>query len=192
MSFTYMQEAALKKAWKALAEAHGGRFFYRSQETNDPFTGAEYNGPVCAYELNIPHCVSEIEIRVSDLRPLTFRFRFQSRLMFEFSVSREGLTEKIAKLFGGQDVEIGVREFDRKYLVETDAPRAFQSVFDKTVAEYLIQNSIFELTVHQPDEDYELYFACGQNRAADQEKMEDLIRFIKHTIDRVIEVNESL
>ncbi len=72
-------------------------------------------------------------------------------LSFKLAISKEGLSAKIAKLFGGQDIETGDPDFDKKVRIKSDNPYEATKLLNNTSLKKAIINAI---TAYPPVEVY--------------------------------------
>ena len=74
---------------------------------------------------------------------------------FEFVIQPEDFLNRLGKLFGGQDVEIGYPEFDKNVLVKTNNPERLKSLFaeEETRKPFIdLSGYSFGIVTHDEDE----------------------------------------
>lgn len=78
--------------------------------------------------LSIPYGGHKIVVTESDTKPLKFESEFQLNTEFEFVLGPEDGIERVLKVFGKQDVIIGNREFDKKFMIQSSNPDLIKRV----------------------------------------------------------------
>jgi hypothetical protein len=102
------------------------------------------------------HCVTlDIDIHPDrgeeDEKPLTsFSVQLPDETSFRFKIQKQGLKHEIAKLFGMQDVVIGDREFDKKFLIQTnDVDKVKEVLSDDRVHSELLKHPVVDFKIRE-------------------------------------------
>ena len=88
-----------------------------------------------------------IKISVSDTRPLKFKINFTGRQDFELIISWEGIVEKILKKLGKKEIEVGWKEFDDKYLIQTNNSALARKVLSRNIQESIFNHNIYSISI---------------------------------------------
>ncbi len=64
---------------------------------------------------------------------------FQDKAGFQFSISRAGLIGKLDKALGAQDIDIGITDFDRDFLIRGNNESKVKSLFANPALRQQIQ-----------------------------------------------------
>ncbi|MCW3081543.1 hypothetical protein [Segetibacter sp.] len=84
-------------------------------------------------------------------KPVTsFSVDLPDETEFRFKIQKQGLKHEIGKLFGMQDVVIGHREFDKKFLIQSnDADKVKELLSDTEVSEELLKHPIVDFKIRE-------------------------------------------
>ena len=99
-----------KELWSEIAEKLKGEFKIKQTISRD----------ISTFILEIPYKNQMLVLTESDTRPLKSEINMDLKEPFEFSISWEGGIERIMKIFGSQDIQIGFQEFDKKYIIQSN------------------------------------------------------------------------
>jgi viroplasmin and RNaseH domain-containing protein len=83
----------------------------------------------------------------SDTRPLRSEITMDLKTKFELSISWEGSVEKIMKIFGSQDIQIGNQAFDKKYLIQSNNSSQTISVL-RDLKDLILKLNIYIINLH--------------------------------------------
>lgn len=120
----------------------------------DQLEAKEGNADYSAQFAASKHTVTmDIDITVDEEDPedepgTSFRAVVPDHVTFRFRIVKQNLKHDIAKLFGMQDVVIGHRDFDRKFLVQSNDAGKVKTLLSKP--------EIFEHLVNHPVSEFEL------------------------------------
>lgn len=102
------------------------------------------------------HCVTlDIDIHPDrgeeDEKPLTsFSVQLPDETSFRFKIQKQGLKHEIGKLFGMQDVIIGNREFDKKFLIQSnDVEKVKEVLSDDRVYSELLKHPVVDFKIRE-------------------------------------------
>jgi hypothetical protein len=99
-----------------------------------------------SHSLYIPFDNWEILLTQSDTKPLKFEINFDSLLDYNFVISLEDTIDKIFKFFGVKEIEIGNKEFDSRYLIESNDFLMTSKIFSKEIAETILKHNLYSIS----------------------------------------------
>lgn len=112
----------------------------------------------------------------------TLRAELPSQSTFRFAIVPEDVLNKIGKLFGGQDVELGYPEFDKKVLVKTNDEQKLKSILaDASIREVFQNLSGYSLHIdkHEGAEGDHLHLVL-QHAVTDATEMQRIFTAFNH------------
>ena len=108
----YKDVMSKKDQWKKIAELYDGTFKIKQTISKD----------INSFRLEIPYKDHLLVLTETDTKPLKFETNIKLNREFEFNISLEDSMDRILKLFGKQDIQIGDEEFDKTYLIQSNNP----------------------------------------------------------------------
>jgi hypothetical protein len=72
--------------------------------------------------------------KTSDSYNTEFSWKFEKAISSSISISKEGIKSTLKKQFGGNDIEIGHKEFDETFLVRGDDANLAKSILTETIS----------------------------------------------------------
>ena len=72
--------------------------------------------------------------KTSDSYNTEFSWKFEKAISSSISISKEGIKSTLKKQFGGNDIEIGHKEFDETFLVRGDDANFAKSILTETIS----------------------------------------------------------
>jgi hypothetical protein len=72
--------------------------------------------------------------KTSDSYNTEFCWKFEKAISSSISISKEGIKSTLKKQFGGNDIEIGHKEFDETFLVRGDDANLAKSILSETIS----------------------------------------------------------
>ena len=136
--FSWSDMEILKKTWESIAKSNNGTFKIKNvrsfANTNDP--------TLRKFELTIPFAGSNIVLLSTELKPLKLSYKFKNELFLEFLIYPEDFTDKIGKLFGLKEIEIGDPEFDPKFIIKGNNTGSIKKLMTLELREFLLKNYI--------------------------------------------------
>lgn len=164
--------------WEEIAKKFEGKFNIKHTSSN----------VFEIHNITIPHKKWNIDISVSDTRPLKFKASFSSIIDFELTISWEDFFERILKKFGKPEIELGWNEFDQHYLIKSNHPYLVKKIFtldiQKTILKYNINSIIFHTDSKNATSEI---LSVIQRNAGTKDEMIDLILMFKLLIDNLEE-----
>ena len=109
----YKDVLSKKGQWKKLAQLYHGEFKITQTISKD----------INLFRLEIPYKNHKIVLTETDVKPLKIEIEFKLNRGFEFHISWEDSIEKVLIFFGKQDIKIHDKEFDDKYLIQSNDPK---------------------------------------------------------------------
>lgn len=139
--------------------------------------------------LQIPYKQYLIEFSESDTHPLKIESTLIANRDFEFVISFEDTLEKLLKLFGQQDIEVGDKVFDNKYLIkEKNTNFVGQILSDERIKTILLKNNAFSFACNYHKKDNTLRLSSLVSRTINsKEELSDLFKLFCLTIDKMEE-----
>jgi len=120
--------------WKEFAKETNGTFNVKHTVAKD----------LKILELKIPYKQYLVEFTESDAHPLKINCKLNVNQKFDFSVSYEDAMEKLLKFFGNQDIQVGDKAFDKKYLIQGEKADLIKKVLMKDrIKTILLSNNVF-------------------------------------------------
>lgn len=137
--------------------------------------------------LLIPYKRYSIKFTESDTHPLKISCKLEVNQLFEFSVSYEDSMEKLLKLFGHQDIQVGDEIFDKKYLVQgTDDEWITYLFADGETKAILLSNNVFSFTCRYDKADRTIQLSSLVSRTVNSKAaLFELFQLFYLTIDKL-------
>jgi hypothetical protein len=137
--------------------------------------------------LQIPYKRYNIKFTESDTLPLKINCKLPINQLFEFSVSYEDSIEKLLKLFGHQDIQVGDTLFDKKYLIQgTDDELVTYLFADGETKAILLSNNVFSFTCRYDKTDRTIQLASLVSQTVhSKSELSELFRLFYLTIDNL-------
>ncbi len=127
-----------KELWKLIAEKLKGEFKIKQTVSRD----------INTLILEIPYKNQLVVLTESDTRPLKSEINMELKEPFEFSISWEGGVEKIMKIFGSQDIQIGNQAFDKKYFIQSNNSQRTTAILSE-LKELILKHNIYIINLHR-------------------------------------------
>jgi len=175
-SLGYTDNFPRRKMWEDIAREMNGKFKIKHTAGHD----------IEIHNISIPYKNRNIEISVSDSRPLKFRISFSSRQDYELILSPEDFIERIFKKFRKPEIEAGWKEFDKKYLIKSNRSDLVKKTLTKEIQKALLEHDVYSLS-YQSDHKSgtaEL-LSVIQRKAGEKETNIQLIKMFKMLIDNL-------
>jgi len=162
--------------WQEIADKYSGEFKIKHNSGNE----------LEIHEISIPHKNKKINISVSDTRPLKFQISFISNFDFKLTLTWEDFIERILKKFSKPEIEFGLKEFDKKYLIKSNRPELAEKVVSKEVQKLMLKYNIYSILI-QPDQKIRTseLISVIQRKAGNKEMVIELIDMFKVIINNL-------
>ena len=126
-----------KDLWKTIAEKLNGEFKIKQTISRD----------ISTLILEIPYKDQMLVLTESDTRPLKSEINMDLKTKFEFGISWEGGVERIMKIVGSQDIQIGSQEFDKKYLIQSNNSSQTITIL-RDLKDLILKLNIYIINLH--------------------------------------------
>ncbi len=175
-SLGYSDNFPKRAMWKEIAKELNGEFKIKST-----------SGHVLEiHNISIPHKKWNINISVSDSRPLKFQVSFSSSQDFKLLLSWEDFIERILKKFRKPEIELGWKEFDKHYLIKSNRSDLVKKTITKEIQKTLIKHNIYSISYQtNPKSGTAELISVIQRRAGNKEMIFELIEMYKSLIDNL-------
>lgn len=173
----FMDISEKRHFWKDLADELNGTLIVEQSISKE----------VESLMLQIPYKRYNIKFTESDTLPLKINCKLPINQLFEFSVSYEDSIEKLLKLFGHQDIQVGDTLFDKKYLIQgTDDELVTYLFADGETKAILLSNNVFSFTCSYDKTDRTIQLASLVSRTVhSKSELSELFRLFYLTIDNL-------
>jgi len=173
----FMDISEKRHFWKDLADELNGTLIVEQSISKE----------VESLMLQIPYKRYNIKFTESDTLPLKINCKLPINQLFEFSVSYEDSIEKLLKLFGHQDIQVGDTLFDKKYLIQgTDDELVTYLFADGETKAILLSNNVFSFTCRYDKTDRTIQLASLASQTVhSKSELSELFRLFYLTIDNL-------
>ncbi len=175
-SLGYTDNLPKREMWKEIAKELNGEFKIKYNSGHD----------LEIHNISIPHKKWNINISVSDSRPLKFQISFSSSQDFKLIISWEDFIDRIIKKFSKPEIELGWKEFDKHYLIKSNRSDLVKKTITKEIQKTLLKHDVYSIS-YQTDlksRTAELVSVI-QRRAGNKEMIFELIEMYKLLIDNL-------
>ena len=141
------------------------------------------------HNISIPYKKWNIEISNSDTRPLKFQISFQTCLDFDLTISWEDFIDRIGKVFGKHDIELGLMEFDKHYQVQSNRPELVKEIITTNIQKTFLKYNVCSLSFQAANNNKgaELISVIERN-AGTKDMILELIDTFKLLIDNIVKM----
>lgn len=176
-TYGYTHNAPHRELWKEISDEFNGEFKIGNVAAND----------IEIHRITIPHGDNFIKISISDTRPLVFEIQFSKDYMIDLTITRDDLVEKILRIFGGQKMKSGLKEFDNKYILRTDSREVLPKIFSQNDIRTITRINIYSLAIHSENKQKKTELSTVVGRVIrDKETIKELILMHKSFIDKIL------
>jgi len=175
-SLGYTDNFPKREMWREISKELNGEFKIKFN------SGYELE----IHNISIPYKKWNINISVSDTRPLKFQISFSSSQDFELILSWEDFIERILKKFSKPEIEIGWKEFDKHYLIKSNRSDLVKKTVTKEIQKLLLKHDVYSISYKTDSKKRtgEL-ISVIQRRAGNKEIIIELIGMHKLLIDNL-------
>lgn len=141
--------------------------------------------------LQIPYKQYMIVFSESDTQPLKIESTLMANHDFEFSITFEDTIEKLLKLFGQQDIEIGDKDFDNKYLIKEKNTNFIGHILSEVgIKTILLKNNVFSFGCNYQKKENTLRLSSLVSRTINsKDELSELFKLFCSTIDKMKELD---
>ncbi len=175
----FIPVAKKKDFWKETAVRFNGEFIVKRTIAGD----------LEKLILKLPREKYIIEFSESDTHPLKITTELEAKRDFEFIVSYEDTLEKLLKFFGKQDIQVGDKDFDSKYLIQgKDINIVKQILSNDEVKTILLKNNVFSFGCNYNKKNKTLQLSSLVSRTVNtKEGLSELYKLFCLSIDKMKE-----
>ena len=172
----YTDNFPKRQMWKEIAKEQNGEFKIKSNSGHE----------IEIHNISIPHKKWNIEISVSDTRPLKFRISFSSLQDFKLTISWEDFIERIIKRFSKPEIELGWKEFDKHYIIKSNRSEFVKKMFSMEIQKVMLKHDVYSISYQTNAETKKAeLISVVQRRAGNKEMIVELIEMFKLLIDKM-------
>jgi len=163
-----------REMWKEIADEYSGGF--RIKHTS-------------GYELeihnnSIPYKKWNINISISDTKPLKFLINFSSKKDFELTISLKDFIERIIEKFSKSDIELGWIEFDKHYLIQSNCSELVKTTITNEIQKNMLMHNVYSLSYQTaPGRETAEMISVIRRRVGNKKMIIELIEMYKLLID---------
>lgn len=173
-SFGYTDNFPKREMWKQIAQELNGEFKIKHNSGNE----------LEIHNISIPYKKWNINISVSDSRPLKFQISFIAGQDFNLILSWEDFIDRIIKKFGKREIELGWKEFDKFYFIKSKCSDLVKKTITKEIQQTLLKYKVYSISyqTNMNSRTAEL-ISVIQRKAGSKEMIYDLIGMYKLLLD---------
>ncbi len=175
-SLGYTDNFPKREMWKEIAKELNGEFKIKSG------SGHELE----VHNVSIPYKNWKIRISVSDSRPLKFQISFSASQDFKLILGWEDFIERIIKKFRKPEIQLGWKEFDKHYLIQSNRPDLVKNTLTKEIQKTLLKYDVYSISYQTDQATKTAELMSVIQRAAGNKKMIlELIEMYQLLIDNL-------
>eukprot|EP01029_Cantina_marsupialis_P000915 TRINITY_DN1071_c0_g5_i1.p1 TRINITY_DN1071_c0_g5~~TRINITY_DN1071_c0_g5_i1.p1 ORF type:complete len:200 (+),score=20.75 TRINITY_DN1071_c0_g5_i1:68-667(+) len=173
-SHGYTDNFPMREMWKEIAHELNGEFKIKLTSGNE----------LEIHEISIPYKKWNIQISVSDTKPMKVAIEFTSSLHFELLVGWEDFIEKIIKKFFKPEIELGWEKFDKKYVIKSNRSDLAKRILTKDIQKTLLKYDVYSIS-YRPEANKKTaeLISVIQQQVGDREMVMELVEMYKKLID---------
>jgi len=118
--------------WKHFAEQVGGKYCLSEEGTS------EVIGTYGRFPFNLKIIFNQVAPKVN-LFLTHFEIKLENRIGLKLKIYREGIIQKLTKLFGTQDIIFNDRSFDKKYIIEGNYEEKVKEIISPNIRAKIIE-----------------------------------------------------
>lgn len=175
-SLGYTDNSPKRQMWKEIVKGQNGEFKIKFN------SGHELE----IHNISIPHKKWNINITVSDTRPLKFSIAFSSLQDFKLTISWEDFIERIIKKFSKPEIELGWKAFDKHYLIKSNRSDFVKGIFTKEIQKTMLKYNVYSIS-YQTDKKTKKaeLISVIQRQAGEKDMIIELIEMFKQLLDNI-------
>jgi hypothetical protein len=136
--YSWSEMEQLQQNWGNFSKENGGEFKIIQAHSY----GNIEDPTLRKFEMSIPFAESQIIFLTTEINPLKVNFLFNTAIFNEFLMYPEDFTDKICKLFGFKEIEIGDNEFDKNFIIKGSDEIFMKKVLFHELKKFLLENYI--------------------------------------------------
>jgi len=166
--------------WKQIAKELNGEFKIKYN------SGSGFE----THNISIPYKTYEIEISVSDTKPMKFQISFSAIQDFDLILSGEDFFDRIIKKIRNNKIEVGWKEFDNRYLIKSNSSALVKEIITRDIQKRLLKHNVYTVNYHTNLKSKTSELVCVVQRSAgNKEMIFDLLEMHKQLIDNFKKMN---
>ena len=143
------------------------------------------------FEINTPYKDGVIIFIMSEATPTKINYYFDINLHLELLIYSEDWLDKIGKLFGLKEYEVGIKEFDEKFKILGSNKRFILKILDKHIREFIQTNSSFSNLILEQKINKSVLVLNAPFGESNLKKLENTIEIIKRITDNIYEYHKK-
>lgn len=141
--------------------------------------------------LNLPYRNGEIQYLISQASPMKTYYNFNFNLGLDLLIYREDWMDKLGKLFGLEEYQIGVEDFDNRFIIKGTDKTFITKIFDKPIRESLMQNSSFCNLMLESKADKSKLSLNAPFSESNTIHMKETYEFFQNMVDNIMDYYEA-
>ncbi len=135
--------------------------------------------------LNLPYKNGEIHFIISQVSPMKIHYIFNSNLKLYFLIYNEDWMDKIGKLLGLKEHQIGITNFDNKYIIKGTNKTFVSQILDKPIREFILKNDGFSNLIFDSKANNSKLELNAPFNESNTTKMKEAYEFVQHMVDNI-------
>lgn len=177
-TYGYADNYPNRALWKEIATELGAEFNIKHNSSQE----------IEIHALRFPHKDWELVFTVSDSRPWRCLAKFDISQEFNLMLSWEGVVERILKIFRPPEVKMGSKNFDRRYLIESNRPDLVKKVLNRDIQATLLKYNIYSISIQSDMEERTAeLLSVIQRNVGNKEMILELASMYKAIVDKLFE-----
>lgn len=176
----YTDNYPIRDMWREIAKELNGAFKIKHTSGHD----------LEIHHIIIPYNNWNINISISDSRPLKFIIDFSIVQDFEIIISWEDFIDRFLNKFRKAEIKVGWKEFDNRYLIKSNRPDLVKRSITKEIQKTMIAHNVYSISI-TPDSEKRTaeLISVIQIGAGDKQMIMDLVDMFKSLIDNLKKSN---
>lgn len=135
MKLGYSDIFPKREFWRQLSDKFNGKFEIYLTSGNE----------LESHKLFIPFDKWEIILTESDTKPLKFEIQFDSFFDYNLTIGKEDKIDRLLKLLGKREIEIGNNDFDNNYTIESNDKETTIKLFSKEIIDCILRLEVYSI-----------------------------------------------
>lgn len=175
-SLTYTDVFPKRDMFRELAKQFNGKFSISHNSGKELET----------LRVRIPYGNCNINISASDTRPLKFEIDFIPLKEFEVTISWEDFIERILKIFGSAEVELGFKDFDDKYLIKSNDAYYVEKIFTRDIQIEILKFNIFSISYSKSGKESSKLISVIQRQIGNFNELVEQVKLFQKIADKMV------
>lgn len=190
-----MKGKSVELVWKEFATKNNGKYIVGKYDNSDSVE-IDYLNYKIIFDNYTRYQVVGSGTYVSNFTRVKIELRTPQELRFR--LSNEELFDSITKIFGAQDIKIGDRDFDRKFILKGNNESLIQLIFsnenlksklieqDDLIIQLLDKEGIFDEPIQEGNA---MLYYISENLIHEKEQLNSLLDLFQSLMDQLIKTN---